>query len=563
MRRLILLGLVAFCAGCTDAPGVETSDLGAARDAAVDIDALPDMRAPTVDAMLVDPAVDAAMPDAEAPLDMASDQAIVDMAATDMAMTDMAADVDMAEVDMATEPDAAPPPACEGDDIWPAVNLAREGRFIRFMAPANGIAPRRVTVFLPAGYDAQADRRYPVFYMHDGQNLFDPREAAFGQVWAVDEAIDGLGDAIEPIIVVGIDNAGADRIFEYTPSVDPERQAGGGAARYGAFLVEQLKPFIDARLRTDCHDTGIGGSSLGGLVSLHLWLQYPEVFQRVAAVSPSFWWNGQAILDQLGIDWPADARVWIDGGGAEGGDSDGDGRSSVIEDSRAVAEGLFAAGAPFPDGLGYHEDPIGEHNEPTWRRRLPALLTWLYGPRLDAPTRLSARTWIDAPQVGTDLAVSIDAHWGPNLTLTVPHDAVEWMGGMVVDGAIQPVAGANQLTASWRGQSTPVNFDAIAAAQVEFRVRVPDQPVPDMVFLTGDAAALGTWDPAGVPLRNEGGVWTVTVPLAAGVPYAFKVTRGSWETVEKGPNGEELADRGGVAVDGVVEIQVARWADSP
>ena len=94
-------------------------------------------------------------------------------------------------------------------------------------------------------------------------------------------------------------------------------------------------------------------------------------------------------------------------------------------------------------------------------------------------------------------------------------------------------------------------------------MRVPDQPVANAVFLTGDAAALGTWDPAGVPLRNVNGVWTATLPLPAGAPYAFKVTRGTWETVEKGPNGEELADRRGIAADGVVEIEVARWADSP
>ncbi|MGK0361529.1 MAG: putative alpha/beta superfamily hydrolase, partial [Bradymonadia bacterium] len=475
---------------------------------------------------------------------------------------DMAA-LDMAALDMAP-PDAALP-ACEGEDVWPAVGLAREGRFIRFIAPADGIAPRRITVFLPAGYDANAARRYPVFYMHDGQNLFDPREAAFGQDWAVDDAINGLGDAIAPIIVVGIDNT-ADRIFEYTPSVDPERGAGGGAALYGAFLVEQLKPFIDARLRTHCHDTGVGGSSLGGLLSLHLWLQYPQVFQRVAAVSPSFWWNGRAILDQLDVAWPAGARVWIDGGGAEGDDPGWGRRSSAIEDSRAVAEAVHATGAPFPAGLGYHESPFGEHNEASWRRRLPALLTWLYGPPLGMPV-LTARLWSDA-QAGVALPVSVDAHWPPipgasGLVLTLPHAAIEWMGGVVVDGAIQPVAGLNRLTASWRGQSTELNFDAVAPAQVEFRVRVPDQPVAEAVFLTGDAAALGTWDPAGVPLRNVGGVWTASVSLPAGVPFAFKVTRGSWETVEKGPNGEEIADRDGVAVDGVVEVEVARWADSP
>lgn len=556
MRRLALWMTVLSLMACAEPDGVQTSDLGAARDAMINPDALL-----VGDAALDMQALDATPVDAGPDLDpdaaMESDMPDADLTVADMRVTDMTP----VEPDM-DAPDAAPPADCVGDDIWPAVDLERDGRFMRFIAPAEGVAARRVTVYLPAGYDADAARRYPVFYMHDGQNLFDPREAAFGQDWAVDDAIAGLGDAIEPIIVVGIDNSGAGRLHDYTPSVDPGRMAGGGAAAYGAFLVEQLKPFIDARLRTDCHDTGVGGSSLGGLVSLHVWLQYPEVFQRVAAVSPSFWWNAQAILGQLDIEWPEGARVWIDGGGAEGGDPDGDGRSSVIEDSRAVAEGLYAAGAPFPDGLGYHEDPIGEHNEPAWRRRLPSMLTWLYGPRLDAPTRLSARLWTDRPAVGADLPVSVDAHW-PGVTLTVPHAVVEWMGGAVEDGEIQAVAGANQLTAGWRGRSVAVEFDAVGPAQVEFRVRVPDQPVAEAVFLTGDLLALSGWDPAGVPLRSVDGVWTTTVQLPAGANYAYKITRGSWDTVEKGPNGEELADRRGVAADGVVDVDVARWADSP
>jgi predicted alpha/beta superfamily hydrolase len=504
-----------------------------------------------VDASLDQAALDATPRDAQ--VDSALDQAVPDIS------VDMTAD---AMPDGRIEPDATPPPVCEGRDVWPAVEFAREGRFMRFIAPAEGVAPRRITVYLPARYDAEPERRYPVLYMHDGQNLFDPREAAFGQVWAVDAALSSLGETIEPIIVVGIDNAGADRIIDYTPSVDPGRGVGGGSAAYGAFLVEQLKPFIDARLRTICEDTGVMGSSLGGLVSLNLWLDYPQVFKRVAAVSPSFWWNGREILDRLDLDWPAGARVWIDGGGAEGADPDRDGRTSVIEDSRAVIEALVAGGAPFPTELGYHEDPTGEHNEPTWRTRLPNMLTYLYGPALAAPPiDLTIRPW--APQVlaQTSFALSVDARW-PGVVLTLPHGAPMWMGGPVEAGALIAAPGPVTLTAQWQTRRAEWAVEVQPSAQVEFVVRVPAQPAPDAVYLAGDAFTLGTWDPAGVSLQREGDTWRGTVPMAAGTPYRFKLTRGGWDTVEKGPNGEEIQDRQGVAADGRVEIDVARWADS-
>jgi enterochelin esterase-like enzyme len=170
---------------------------------------------------------------------------------------------------------------------------------------------RDVLVWLPPGYDHPTDvsrpfdggpaaGRYPVLYMHDGQNLFEP-ETAYnkGEHWRVGETAARLiaQGRIEPLIVVGIYNTGEMRIEEYTPTED-KKLGGGHADDYGRMIIEELKPLIDRTYRTrqDRDSTGIAGSSLGGLVSLHLGFTHPAVFGKVAALSPSVWWGRKAIL---------------------------------------------------------------------------------------------------------------------------------------------------------------------------------------------------------------------------------------------------------------------------
>lgn len=153
---------------------------------------------------------------------------------------------------------------------------------------------RDVLIYLPPGYESSKSRHYSVIYLNDGQNLFDGATSFIpGQEWRVDETAQALiiAGKIEPLIIVGINNAGKDRINEYTPTVDTNYKMGGGADLYGRMLVEELKPFIDSRYRTKpgAKHTGIGGSSLGGLVSLYLALKYPAVFGRAAVISPSVW----------------------------------------------------------------------------------------------------------------------------------------------------------------------------------------------------------------------------------------------------------------------------------
>ena len=237
---------------------------------------------------------------------------------------------------------------------------------------------RDVTVFLPPGYDGDPARHYPVLYLHDGQNLFDP-DTAFtkGQHWRVGETATVLINEgrIEPIIIVGIYNTGKRRLSEYTPTED-KRRGGAEADAYGRLLCDELKPFIDATYRTlqDPHYTGIGGSSLGGLVSLYLGLTKPDVFSRLALISPSVWWDRRAILRYVRDASPKPRlRVWLDIGTGEG--------RQHVTNLRLLKVAMEKAGWVDGEDLHYEEVEGAAHSESAWAARFDRVLEFLYGPQ--------------------------------------------------------------------------------------------------------------------------------------------------------------------------------------
>jgi predicted alpha/beta superfamily hydrolase len=235
--------------------------------------------------------------------------------------------------------------------------------------------PRDLAVYLPPGYHDERDRRFPVLYMHDGQNLFDP-DTAFvrGQHWRLGEMADMLiaEGRVEPLIIVGIYHTGHSRIHEYTPTKDA--RIGGGQARlYGRLLVDELKPFIDQRYRTDParERTGLGGSSLGGLVSMYLGLRHADVFGRLAVISPSVWWGKRAILRYVAKAVPKPAtRIWLDMGTSES--------RNGIADARRLRAALVKAGWREDVDLAYSEVPDGTHTEAAWAHRVGDVLQFLY-----------------------------------------------------------------------------------------------------------------------------------------------------------------------------------------
>ena len=235
---------------------------------------------------------------------------------------------------------------------------------------------RDLLVFLPPGYDTEPDRRYPVLYLHDGQNLFDPNTSFIrGRDWRAGKTAQRLiaDRDIEPLIIVGVYNAGVERVHEYTPTRCARMNAGGRADVYGRFMVEELKPFVDSHYRTQAcaPATGLGGSSLGGLVSLYLGLKYPDVFGKLAVMSPSVWWDNHVILREVaGLSSRTPARIWLDMGTNES--------ACATRDARRLRDVLLSKGWRLDGDLCYLEDEGDSHDEPTWARRVEPFLKFLY-----------------------------------------------------------------------------------------------------------------------------------------------------------------------------------------
>jgi predicted alpha/beta superfamily hydrolase len=233
---------------------------------------------------------------------------------------------------------------------------------------------RDIIVYVPPGYDDQNSRRFPVLYLHDGQNLFDGATAFNGQDWHVGQTADYAISAglIEPLIIVGIYNTGKRRILEYTPTKVP-RLGGGRADRYARFLIEEIKPFVDRDYRTqpEAGRTGIGGSSLGGLVSIYVGLKFSYIFGKIAALSPSVWWNHR-IIHRFAAAAPIEPRprIWLDIGTREG--------PRIVEDVEKFRDILLAKGWQYDRDLHYERVEGAEHNEAAWAARVGPFLQFLY-----------------------------------------------------------------------------------------------------------------------------------------------------------------------------------------
>jgi enterochelin esterase-like enzyme len=238
-------------------------------------------------------------------------------------------------------------------------------------------ASRDITVYVPPGYDDDAGRAYPLLILQDGQNLFDP-ETSFirGRTWRVAETADAVMGAglVEPLVIAGVANGGDRRLAEYTPSRD-WKLGGGEAGPYGEMLARELLPFLRAeyRLRGGWEHTGLGGSSLGGLVSLWLGLRYPDVFGRLAVLSPSVWWNHRYIVSYVNDrapELPRRPSIWLDVGTAEG--------RRTLGDAEMLASRLQAQG--WRDGVDLHFERVrgGTHDEAAWAERVGPMLRFLF-----------------------------------------------------------------------------------------------------------------------------------------------------------------------------------------
>jgi predicted alpha/beta superfamily hydrolase len=272
------------------------------------------------------------------------------------------------------------------------------------------VIPRNVAVWLPPGYDSMRADGYPVLYMQDGQNLFSPDSANFGVEWQVDETLTELitEGAVSPVIVVGIYSTDR-RTQEYVPE-DPFRRQPDAVQRalrnefaseadtvallsdeYLRFIVDELKPFIDARYHTDpgTARTYVAGSSLGGLISLYALAEYPDVFAGAAGMSTHWALAGtrtntayaEAFREYLSERMPAlqTKRIYFDHGTRT--------LDSLYAPHQATIDSLFAT-SDFPDSQWTSRRLEGAmHHERSWAARFDSTAAFL----LPTPSRTPER----------------------------------------------------------------------------------------------------------------------------------------------------------------------------
>ena len=231
---------------------------------------------------------------------------------------------------------------------------------------------RRIWLYLPLDY-AHGTRRYPVLYMHDGQNVFDAATSFSGE-WGVDETLDSLRARA---IVVAVDNGGAARMSEYNPWRATNTSLGGGEGdRYVDFLVNTLKPYIDQHYRTrrDPAHTGIMGSSMGGLISLYAILKRPDVFGRAGVFSCACWVARPSVYEfaRRAGKPRKDTRIFFVAGALETKDAE------PARDQREMVDTLVAAGWRRNVNLRSVIVADGKHSEWFWRREFPAAFLWLF-----------------------------------------------------------------------------------------------------------------------------------------------------------------------------------------
>lgn len=248
----------------------------------------------------------------------------------------------------------------------PIVNVINE----HFEIPQL-IKTRRIAALLPHDY-YESDARYPVLYLQDGQNLFDDH-APFGS-WELDKRLAFMAEhGLGKFIVIAIDHAEEERIAEFTPSLPTSRLGSGDGKKYARFLAETLKPYIDGHFRTrpEREFTGIGGSSMGGLISIYAAKQHPQTYSRLLLFSPSFWVTPRLPARFVEEATEFSGKIYTYGGGDETEMLVG--RLTEFHEKLILASGQRALESRLSI------NPVGKHTEAEWSREFPMAANWLFG----------------------------------------------------------------------------------------------------------------------------------------------------------------------------------------
>lgn len=238
-----------------------------------------------------------------------------------------------------------------------------------FVIPNLNLISHKVWVYLPPNYHVSS-KKFPVIYMHDAQNLFD-NATSYIHEWEVDETLNKLFKTTgKGFIVVGVENGGTERINEYTPWKN-EKYGGGKGAIYIDFIVNTLKPYIDANYRTkkNAKNTAIIGSSLGGLISFYGGLKYPDTFGKIGALSTSFWFSTKVEEFTKEHGNTKKVKLFLLVGGKEG--------EEMVSGTKTIKKLLLSTGFKNKN-LKTTINPNGAHNEAFWKSEFLNVVNWLY-----------------------------------------------------------------------------------------------------------------------------------------------------------------------------------------
>lgn len=229
---------------------------------------------------------------------------------------------------------------------------------------------RRILIYLPPHY-ATSQKKYPVLYLQDGQNVFDAATSFSGE-WGVDETLDSLPPSVENCIVVAVDNSGEKRLNEYNPYNMKEHGKGEGNA-YVDFLATSLKPFVDTHYRTkkSSKHTFIAGSSMGGLIAFYALLKYPKVFGGAGVFSPAFWIAPQLINDVAKLGKKVKGAIYFYAGGKES--------NTMVADMIAISSCMQKVSKA---NITTVVQPAGQHTEAAWQQVFPHFYKWLQANKL-------------------------------------------------------------------------------------------------------------------------------------------------------------------------------------
>lgn len=248
----------------------------------------------------------------------------------------------------------------------PVINIINE----HFKIPQL-IKTRRIAALLPHDY-YHTNQRYPVLYLQDGQNLFDDH-APFGS-WELDKRLAFMAEhGLGKFIVIAIDHAEEERLAEFTPSLPTSRLGSGNGKKYARFLAETLKPYIDTHFRTrpEREFTGIGGSSMGGLISIYAAKQHPEMYSRLLLFSPSFWVTPRLPIRFVDEATSFSGKIYTYGGGDE--------TEQLVGRLTEFHEKLIKASQTRKLESRLSINPVGKHTESEWSREFPLAASWLFG----------------------------------------------------------------------------------------------------------------------------------------------------------------------------------------